>query len=81
MNEENDMIMEKLHKQLSKLGTVEVLKKGKVFTLLMTSEGFSNWTKVDAINMLAVSSVGMEYPAIEVLKNEDNYLLLILHKL
>jgi len=72
--------MKKLHEQLSKLGTVEVLKKGNVFTLLMTGEGFYNWTKVDAVNMLVVSSVGMEYPVIEVLKNEDNWLLLILNK-
>lgn len=72
------MNIEKLKSQLSKVGKIEVIKEGIVFTLLMKGSGLSNHKIVTGITMAVLDSVGDKYPNIEVMKNDDDFMLLVL---
>lgn len=67
-----------LSMNLSSFGKVVVLKKGKVFTLLMVGQDLTSVNNLLLIQKLVLSHVGDEYPFIEVLKNSDSFLLMIL---
>jgi hypothetical protein len=72
------MNLEKLKNQLSKFGTIEAIKEGVVFTLLMKGCGMASHNVVSGITMDVLDSVGDKYPNIEVMKNDDDFLLLVL---
>lgn len=67
--------MENLKNELSKLGEIEVLKNDYVFTLLMKTPKASKL-------ILKVMGLVTEYitdkPNIEVIKNDEDYILIIL---
>ena len=72
------MNLENLKKELSKVGTIQAIKEGVVFTLLMKGSGLSNYKIVSGITMDVLDYVGDKYPNIEVMKNDDDFLLLVL---
>ena len=72
------MNLENLKKELSKVGTIQAIKEGVVFTLLMKGSGLSNYKIVSEITMAVLDSIGDKYPNIEVMKNDDDFLLLVL---
>lgn len=69
-----------LRKELYKFGEVEVLKKGVVFTCLLTGKDLTNWETVNSINSTILSHVGDEFPEIELMRNEKNYFIVVLKK-
>lgn len=71
--------MEKLKKRLSKYGTVEVIKEGVVFTLLITGKGLSKWDTVLAIQTEVIEYTCNTYPFIEATKNTDEFYFIVLH--
>lgn len=72
------MSMEKLKSQLSKVGKIEVIKEGVVFTLLIKGSGLSNLNIVNGVVKDVFDYVGDKYPYFEIMKNEDEFLLLVL---
>lgn len=72
------MNLDKLKEKLSKVGTIEVIKDGIVFTLLIKGSELSNHKIVSGITMDVLDYVGEIYPNIEVMKNDDDFLLLVL---
>ena len=72
------MDIEQLKKQLSKFGTIEVIKAGVVFTLLMKGKDLANSNTVSKINMDVIEAVGDKYPKIEAMKNDDDFFLIVL---
>ena len=67
--------------ELLKYGNVEVIKNDYVFTLLMTKSNQYNLTSGQIpLKVLGIvtSYLGQEKSKIEVMKNEEDYLLLIL---
>ena len=72
------MNLEGLKKKISKYGTLEVIKEGYVFTVLMTGSDFTKWNVVSEIQGAVIEYVGAKYPIIEVLKNEEDFFCLIL---
>ena len=69
-----------LAKKLCKYGTIEILKCGEVFTLLLTGSGLTEGAIVNDIQLKVLSVVGDDYPYIEVAKNSDLFFCLILKK-
>lgn len=72
--------MEKLVKELSQIGTVEVISKKSVFLLLMTGKGLTKMYNANKIQQLILDEVGEEYPYIEIVKTEDEFVLYCLKK-
>ena len=72
------MVLDKLKTQLSKRGTIQLCKEGYVFTLLMTGEKLDNWQTVNAIQMEVLECVGDKYPLIECMRNDTNFLCIVL---
>jgi hypothetical protein len=72
------MNTDKLIEKLSKKGTVHVCKKGFVFTLFMTGKGLSDMKKLGDISKQVLDEFGGAYPIIEVMQNEDDFILMIL---
>jgi hypothetical protein len=70
--------MDKLIQKLAKYGSIQIIKEGVVFTLLMTGTGLANAKTVNAIQMAVLSHAGNKYPYIEAMKNSDTYFCLIL---
>lgn len=72
--------MDKLIYELSKLGIVQSIKNDFVFTLLMTKDkqDLSSNQIPFKVMELVVDFVGKDKPNIEVMKNEAEFLLLIL---
>ena len=73
-------MIDEMIKELSKLGTVEVIKNDFVFTLFMTKDKKDLTSEQIPFKVLeiATSYLGSEKPNIEVMKNEENFLLLVL---
>ena len=74
------MIVE-MTNELLKYGNIEVIKNDYVFTLLMTKSNKCSLTSEQIpLKVLGVvtSYLGQEKSNIEVMKNEDDYLILIL---
>jgi hypothetical protein len=66
--------------ELMQYGQIEVIKIGEVFTLLMTGKGLDNFMTFSEINKIVLREIGEQFPKVEVMKNEDNYLLIIYKK-
>lgn len=66
--------------ELSKLGTVQVIKNDFVFTVFMTKNNQSLSSGQIPLKVLEITTsyLGSEKPIIEVMKNEEDFLLLIL---
>jgi hypothetical protein len=66
--------------ELSKLGIVQVIKNDFVFTLFMTKNNQSLSSGQIPLKVLEITTsyLGSEKPIIEVMKNEEDFLLLIL---
>lgn len=74
------MIVE-MTNELLKYGNIEVIKNEYVFTLLMTKGNEYSLTSGQIplkVLDIVTSYLGQEKPNIEVMKNEEDYLLLIL---
>lgn len=69
---------DQLKQELSKLGTIQLFKKGYVFTLLMTGENLSNWKVASDIQIKVAEHVGDQYPTIECISNDENHFCIIL---
>lgn len=67
-----------LIKELSKFGTVDAIKLGKSFTLLMSGPNCSKYKTFQAILEIVTQKVGVAYPTIEVMHNTDTMLLIVL---
>lgn len=64
--------------QLVKYGTIQLIKEGVVFTLLITGTGLSNWATVNEIMKLVTDYTKDKYPNIEAMRNDDSFYCLIL---
>lgn len=73
-------MLENLTRNLSKYGIVQVIKNDFVFTLLMTKdkESLTKFMRPLTIMKLCCDYLGDEKPNIEVMKNEEDFLLLVL---
>lgn len=67
-------------KELSKLGTVQVIKNDFAFTLFMTKDKQNLSSLQIPFKVLEITTkyLGSEKPYIEVMKNEEDFLLLVL---
>jgi len=72
--------IEKLEQAICDKGVIHVLKAGKVFTLYMTGKGLSSAHVLGHINLEVLANAAPYYPNVEVMKNEDNYILMVLTK-
>ncbi|KXX72743.1 helix-turn-helix domain-containing protein [Flammeovirga sp. SJP92] len=71
----------KLIYKLSKFGKVEVCKDGgEIFTLLMTGKNLANNSVLMGITCVVVDMVSKKYPTIDIMKNDDNFQLMVLRK-
>lgn len=75
------MDLEQLKTTLSNISgiQIEVLKARKVFTMFLSGTGLSNSNTVNQITDEVLKSVGEQYPFVEVMKNKNNFLLLVLY--
>ena len=66
--------------ELSKIGTVQVIKNDFVFSLLMTKDKQNLSDGMVSLKVLDVVTnyLGNEKPIVEVMKNEEDFLILIL---
>lgn len=71
------MNLDKLKRNLSKHGTVEVIKAGTVFTLLMTGNRLNDFDTIIAIQSELKDAISAEYPVLEAVKNGDGFYLMI----
>ena len=68
--------MEELKQKLSELGTIEVISNKSVFTLFMKTD---NSRVVNVFSVLdLVKSFILDKKNIEVLKNDDDFILIVL---
>ncbi len=72
------MTLDKLKTNLSKRGTIQICNEGLVFTLLMTGKNLSDWQTVSAIQMDLLEYAGYKYPVIETMKNDKEFLCIVL---
>lgn len=63
---------------LSKYGTILIIKEGAVFSLLMKGDNLSNMKKVQDIQSTVLDYAEKKYPIIEVFRNDDRYLCMVL---
>lgn len=70
--------MEEIAKELSKYGKIEVLKVGYVFTLIMTGKNIESFKVVEGIQSIINKHIVSDFPIVEVYKNEENFLLIVL---
>ena len=73
-------MLHEMTNELSKLGTVQVIKNEFVFTLMMTKDKQDLSSGQIPLKVLGIvtSWLGSEKPNIEVMKNEEDFLLLVL---
>lgn len=64
--------------KLSKFGKVVVCKEGHVFTLLIIGTGLAKFNTTVEIQSIVIGRVGLRYPVIECLHNDDTYYSLVL---
>jgi len=72
------MNIEKLKVELSKLGYIQILKAGSVFTLLITGENLDNGNIFSTIHEAIDKYTDRQYPFIEALKNDSNFFCIVL---
>lgn len=70
--------IENLMSALSEFGQVEICKAGYVFTLLMTGKGLTKSTTMNSIQMMVLEFTGDDYPTIECMRNDENYVCIVL---
>lgn len=72
------MTLENLKIKLCRYGNLQILKEGVVFSVLITGKGMTNSDSVIKIKELIMSYVGEKFPIIEAMRNEEDFLCLIL---
>lgn len=72
------MKITELIERLSKIGTVEICKAGAVFVLLMKGEKLTASSRIISVQMHVVEFCGDKYPIIEVMRNDDDYICMVL---
>lgn len=72
------MTTAKLHTALRKYGTVQMLKTGTVLTFLLTGKGLADGMTLTKIGMMVTEFAGDKYPIVECMKNEENFILIVL---
>lgn len=72
------MTLNGLKQKLTKYGSIQIVREGFVFSLLITGTGLSKSTVVAEIQNLVFSYVGEKYPAIEAMRNDETFFCLIL---
>lgn len=71
--------MKKLQRSLLKYGNIEMMKEGKVFTLLITAEsGLDSYRNVQEIQEKVNAEMAGKFPHIECMKNDSKFFLLVL---
>lgn len=76
------MTERKIYLGLSKFGNVEVMKLGaNIFTLLISGKGLSSLDAIlDIQETLKRFDIQTDYPKVEVMKNKDSFLLMVLKR-
>ena len=69
---------ENLKEKLSELGTIQIIKVGHVFTLLLTGPGLSKSSTLQQIFDLIRKYPMRNYPVIEAMRNNDNFFCIVL---
>lgn len=72
------MEIESLKTELSQYGEVQVCKKGFVFVLLMTGLKNQSIGLISKIQMLVLNFTEGKFPAIEILKNDKDFIIIVL---
>ena len=72
--------MDELKLQLSQYGQVEVINEGAVFLIFMTGNDLTEYKKVSKVINLVVDYTKEEYPKVQAMRNEKNYLIMVLTK-
>jgi hypothetical protein len=70
--------IDSLTEKLSEYGTVEAIKEGVVFSLLLTGQEMSKMIKFQSIQKLVLDYTQEKYPYVEILQNSDTYVYMIL---
>ena len=71
---------DKLINDLSKFGNIEVMKVGVVVTLFITGKNLSKANNTFDVLGILSEYYKDEFPNIEVMKNDETYILIILKK-
>lgn len=69
-----------LYTSLNKYGTVQAAKEGLVFTFLITGTKLTSMNTVNDVQQKVLQCVGDKYPVIEVMKNDETFILIVLKK-
>jgi hypothetical protein len=73
--------MYEIKKELSRFSTIEVFKVGdRILTILLTGTGLDSMDVYNRITDIFMGELVKTYPYVEVMKNENNYFLLVLKK-
>lgn len=72
--------MDELKLQLSQYGQVDVISEGAVFLLFMTGDNLTEYKKVSNVINLVVDYTKEKYPKVQAMRNEKNYLIMVLTK-
>lgn len=72
--------MDELKLQLSQYGQVEVINEGAVFLIFMTGNDLTEYKKVSKVINLVVDYTKEKYPKVQAMRNEKNYLIMVLTK-
>lgn len=72
------MTYHQLKMQLSKIGTIQSIKQGYVFTLLLTGQKLSSMDTYVQITKLVTEFTKNKYPIVECLHNSDSFFLMVL---
>ena len=77
---DNNKIPQGMVEELSKIGNVEVIKNDYVFTLFMTKNNFPLTSNGNPNNIMKIITewMGEEKQKIELIKNEGDFMLIIL---
>lgn len=76
----SEMSNSNLFNKLSRFGSVQMLKEGVVFTLLITGTKLTGFNNYNSILEAVTTHTKDKYPLIECMKNEDNFFLIVLKK-
>lgn len=72
------MNIDKLKKELSKLGDIQILKAGHVLTLLITGVNLDAGNIFTTIQEAIAKHTDNKYPIIEALRNDSNFFCIVL---
>lgn len=76
----SEMDTSKLLNKLNRFGSVEMLKEGVVFTMLITGTNLTSFDSYNSILQAVTEHTKDKFPLIECLKNEKNFFLIVLKK-